>query len=395
MLKNIIFLVKETFAEWSEDKASRLAAALSYYTLFSLAPLLVIVIAIASLFLDAEAARGAINNQIDGMIGEAGAEAIETMIQTAGQREEQGIIATVIGVVTLLFAAMGVFGQLYDSLHTVWELEPINRKKGFIAGILHTLQQRFLSFSMVLGVGFLLMVSLVASAALSAFAEFSSNLLPLPPLVMQIINFAVSLGIITVMFALLYKFIPEAKIAWKDVWVGALVTALLFTIGKQLIGVYIGRSSTASTFGAAASFIVIMLWVYYSAQIFFLGAEFTQVYAREFGSGIVPDDDAIAIPDLTTVREAALEAAADGGAGKEVVAREAVRRHRHAGELRAQGKVLAVSSVPLREGKTVHIIKEEMPPDNIGPFMAGATAFVTFVVGIFLGLVRGSRNKNA
>jgi membrane protein len=396
MISDVIFLIKETFAEWSEDKASRLAAALSYYTLFSLAPLLVIVIAIASLFLGDDAARGAINSQIDGMIGEQGAEAVEDMIQSGDRNEEAGIIATIVGVVTLAFGAMGVFGQLYDSLNTIWEIEPINKKKGVVAGILDLLQKRFLSFTMVLSVGFLLLVSLVISAAIAALGDMVSARLPMPPFMMQVINFVISTGITTLMFALLYKYVPEAKIRWKDVWIGALVTALLFSAGKQLIGLYIGQSSTANTFGAAASFIVIMLWVYYSAQVFFLGAEFTQVYAREFGAGIVPDDDAIAVPDLSSIKEEALRAAKEGQTFSPAnLARRTMERK--AGEAPARGTVMAVSNVPLREGRgeNIVVIKEAVPPKDVGPFAATFVAFWTFVIGIFLGLIRANRDKHA
>lgn len=409
MIKDAIFLLKETFAEWSEDGASRLAAALSYYTLFSLAPLLVIIIAILSLFVGgSEKAQAQIMLQIDGMIGEEGAEAVGEMLANASRNEEAGIIATVVSVVTLAFAAMGVFGQLYESLNDLWEIHPINTKKGVVAGLLYTLQRRFFSFTMVLGVGFLLLVSLVISAGLSAFAEFSAGVLPLPPIVLQAINFIVSLGVITLMFALLYKVVPEAKIAWKDALIGALVTGLLFTLGKQLIGVYLGRSSTASSFGAAASFIVIMLWVYYSAQIFFLGAEFTQVYATHFGKGIVPENDAISVPDLTTVREAAIEAANRGGEVKrrdiasEAVRRQTTRRQDHElvrrekPQFDPEGRLVARAVLPARmeSGQYEHLILvEEEEPAAVGPFAAAGIAFITFVTGILLGLVRGSREK--
>jgi len=397
MIKNIFLLIRETFTEWTEDKASRLAAALAYYTLFSLAPLLVIIIAIAGLFLGPEAARGQINNQVDNLIGEQGAEAIETLIQNASQHEDLGIVATIVGIVTLLFGAMGVFGQLYDSLNAIWEVYPLNKKKGIIATILYTLQQRLLSFVMVLGVGFLLLVSLVISAALSVLGEFAGGILPVPEVVMQMLNLIVSLAVITVMFALLYKFVPEAKVAWKDVWIGALVTAILFTIGKTLIGLYLGHSSTASSFGAAASFIVIMLWVYYSALILFLGAEFTQVYAREFGHGIVPNANAIQLPDITTLRDEAVAAAEAGApAHPRDLARRAVERD--AAFRAARGHVTAISNVALQDKKgqrdNVVVITEEVPKD-VGPFAAMFLAFWTFVAGILLGLMRGSREKQA
>jgi membrane protein len=284
--KVIVRLLKETVQEWQDDKASRLAAALAYYTVFSLAPLVIIAIAIAGAVFGEEAARGEIERQIQGLVGSAGAEVIETAIQNANKPESNGGLASLISVVVLLFGASGVFGELQDSLNTVWEVQP---KPG--RGIMGFIKKRILSFSVVLGIGFLLMVSLIASAILSGLSAYMSHLLPGADWLWGILNFVISFGVITLLFALMFKFLPDVKITWNDVGIGAIITALLFTIGKTVLGRYLGESF-GSTYGAAASLIVVLAWVYYSAQILFFGAEFTQVYARRYGSQIVPAKDA-------------------------------------------------------------------------------------------------------
>lgn len=285
--KTVWELLKETISDWSQDKASRLAAALAYYTTFSIAPLLVIVIAIVGLVFGREAVQGQIEAQIQGLVGEDSAELIQEMIQGANDRTA-GTIATIIGVATLLFGATGVFAQLQDALNTIWEVEP---KPG--RGLIGIIRTRFTSFTMVLGIGFLLMVSLVVSAGLAVLSEFLQGGLSEMAWLAQIVHFIISFGVITLLFAMIYKLLPDVKIAWSDVWIGAAVTALLFTLGKFLIGLYLGHSGVASSYGAAGALIVILLWVYYSAQILFLGAEFTQVYAKRFGSRIVPAEHAV------------------------------------------------------------------------------------------------------
>lgn len=290
-LKVIVRLLKETFQEWQEDKASRLAAALAYYTIFSIAPLLIIAIAIAGAVFGEEAARGEIVGQIQGLVGKPGAEFIETAINNANKPGSNGGLASLIGIGVLLFGASGVFAQLQDSLNTIWEVQP-KPTKGLRGGIMGFLRQRFLTFSMVLVIGFLLMVSLILSAVLSGLSAYMSHLLPGLDFVWGIVNFVISFGVITLLFALIYKFLPDVKITWNDVLTGAIITALLFTIGKTLLGQYLGQSSFSSTYGAAGSLVIILAWVYYSAQILFFGAEFTQVYASRYGSRIVPDDHA-------------------------------------------------------------------------------------------------------
>ena len=286
-LKAIWGLFKETFKEWNDDKASRLAAALSYYTVFSLAPLLIIVIAIAGAVFDEAAATDAISKQLSGLVGPAGAEFIETTIQNADKPREASI-ASLISVIVLLFGASGVFAQLQDALNTIWEVQP---KPGL--GIMNILRERFLSFTMVLGVGFLLLVSLVLSTVLSALVAYFSNLLPGVDFIWQILNFIIGFAVTTILFGLIFQVLPDVKIAWSDVGIGAAITSLLFTIGRFVLGQYLGNSSFSSTYGAAGSLVVILAWVYYAAQILFFGAEFTQVYARRYGSQIVPTDNAI------------------------------------------------------------------------------------------------------
>lgn len=280
-------LIQETLKEWSNDKASRLAAALSYYTIFSIAPLLVIAIALASLVFGREAATNQVVGEIRGLVGEDGAQVIQTILQNAS-KTTSGVLATVIGIVTLLIGASGAFGQLQDSLNIIWEVKP-REGRGF-KGIL---RDRFLSFSMVLVIGFLLLVSLVLSAVLSGVGKYLSDVLPMSSVVLQAVNFVISLAVTSLLFALIFKVLPDAYVRWRDVWVGSVVTALLFSLGRFLIGLYLGRSSVSSAYGAAGSLVVILLWIYYSAQILFLGAEFTQVYANKFGVSIIPKPNAV------------------------------------------------------------------------------------------------------
>lgn len=277
-MQAIFDLLKETISEWQKDKASRLAAALAYYTIFSLAPLLIIVVAIAGFAAGRDAAMGLLDEQIQGLVGRESADFIQEMLKNTRQ-PEANLLASIIGVVTLLLGALGFFGQLKDALNTVWEVEPKPAN-----GILNFLRSNFLSFTMVLGIGFLLLVSLVLSAILAAVSNFANGLLPGMEFLMQIVNFVISFGVTTLLFAMIYKILPDTDIAWRDVWVGAAITSLLFSVGRFLIGLYLGSSSIGSTYGAAGSMAVILVWVYYSAQLLLLGAEFTQVFARRYGS---------------------------------------------------------------------------------------------------------------
>lgn len=290
---DLLPLFKDTATSWSKDKAARLAAALSFYTVFSLAPLILIAIAVAGLAFGREAASGAIAGQISRLVGQQAGEAIQGIVQNAN-RPAHGIVASILGVVTLLFGASGVFGQLKDALNTIWGVQP---KPG--QGIWVFLKDRFLSFTMVLGVGFLLLVSLLLSTALSAFTGylggFASGVTWLGP----VLDIVISLVVVTVLLGLMFKVLPDAEVQWRDVWIGAFLTAVLFTVGKFLIGLYLGRSSVGSAYGAAGSLVILLLWTYYSSQILFFGAEFTKVYAQKFGSQIVPEKNAVAVTQET------------------------------------------------------------------------------------------------
>ncbi len=289
--KEIWGLLQETYKEWSNDKASRLAAALSYYTIFSIAPLLIIVIAIAGAVFGEDAARGAIREQLQGLIGQSGAEVIQTAIENASQ-PQAGTIASLISIVVLIFGATGLFNELQDSLNTIWEVQP---KPG--RAVKTMVRQRFASFAMVVAIGFLLLVSLVLSAVLAGIVSYFSNLLPGVDFIWQVINFILGFVITTILFGLIFKVLPDVKITWNDVLIGAALTSLLFSIGRYLLGQYLGNGSFGSTYGAAGSLVVILAWVNYAAQILFFGAEFTQVYARKYGSRIVPTDNAIPLTE--------------------------------------------------------------------------------------------------
>jgi len=284
ILANLLELLKLTYEAWQEDRASRLAAALAYYTIFSLAPLLVIVIAIAGLIWQRDIVQAQLMDQVQGLVGMEGASFVSELLTSTGN-PAQGILATIIGVATLLLGALGVFNELHNSLNIIWEGKE-EKTKGFFQSIKKVVVDRFLSFTMILGIGFLLLVSLVVSAGLSATQEMLDNTFPVPEFILQAINLIVSIGVITVLFALIYKFLPDVEIAWRDVWMGAFVTALFFSLGKLVIGLYLGNSAIASSFGAAGSLALLLVWIYYSAQILFFGAEFTQVYANKYGSKI-------------------------------------------------------------------------------------------------------------
>jgi membrane protein len=289
-LKTVVRLLKETAQEWQEDKVSLWAAALAYYTMFSLAPLLLIAITVAGGIFGEEAARGQLDNQLQGLLGQDGAAVVQSMLQNTQKSSSGGIVATVIGIGTLMFGASGVFGQLQDALNTIWGVKP---RPGL--GWTSFVKSRFLSFAMVLVIGFLLLVSLMLSAILAGISTLFSNQFGNFAILGQLLNFAISFGVITLLFASIYKFLPDVRLPWKDLWIGAAVTALLFNIGKFLIGLYLGSSGVTSTYGAAGSIIVILLWVFYSAQIILVGAEFTQVYARRRGGGMRPSKHAVRV----------------------------------------------------------------------------------------------------
>ena len=271
-------LVSCTFSRWNEVNAPRLGAALAYYTILSIAPLLVVCISIAGLVFSAKVAQSDVVAQVQALVGPKGGEILQGLLLDAGKLSS-GLTAAGIGFVVLLFGASGVFSELRDSLNNVW-----NVKNTTSSGIVAMIRYRFVSFAMVLGIGFLLLVSLLLSAALAAAGKFFGGFLPLPEAVLHLINAVISFAGVTLLFALLYKVVPDVRIEWRDVWVGAAVTSALFAVGKLLIGLYLGKTSVGSAYGAAGSLVVFLVWVYYSAQIFFLGAAFTQVYSERHGS---------------------------------------------------------------------------------------------------------------
>jgi membrane protein len=281
-------LLKTTVDDWYEDRAQRMGAALAYYTIFALTPGLVIVMALAGLLLG-PGAESQIIGQIRELIGEQGAAAIEATIQSA-RNETLGPTGTALALIPLIFGLWGVFGELQDSLNTIWGVTP---KPGRRVGDI--LRERFLSFTMVVGIGFLLLVSLVLSAWLAAVSAYVGRMLPAQAGALEAVHFIISFFVITGSFGLIFKLLPDVKVAWRDVWLGAAVTSLFFTVGKFLIGLYLGRSAVASAYGAAGSLVVIVVWVYYSAQILLFGAEFTKVWTRRRGSGFVPEKTAMPV----------------------------------------------------------------------------------------------------
>jgi membrane protein len=287
-MKQAIGIVKDTFRDFSDDKCSRMAAALSYYTVFSLPPLLLLILAIIGFFVDPADAQGRFMDQITGLVGPQGGEAMRTMIEQANH--PRGGIMAVVGVATLLLGATGAFAQLQDALNTAWEVRPDPQQ----GGIRQFLTKRLLSFSMILVIAFMLLVSFVISALISAFGDILNNYLGgAGEVIGHAVQLIIGLAVAWLLFAVMFKVLPDARIGWKDVWVGALVTAVLFTIGRFLIGLYLGKSESANAFGAAAALAIIFVWIYYAANILFLGAEFTQVWVRRQGRRIEPEPGAV------------------------------------------------------------------------------------------------------
>lgn len=281
--------LKQTAIDWDAHNASRLAASLACYALLSIAPLVVLSVALAGVAFGDQAARGEISREIGKVVGASAANAIEAIVVNA-RAPSSGVIGSVVGLVVLLFGASGAFNELQSALNTIWGVAP-KPGRGF-GGLV---RDRFFSFAMVLAVAFLLLVSLVVSAGLEAAGKFFDQYLPGGASIWLLANFVISLTATTFLFGLIFKVVPEAEIAWRDVLVGALVTAILFTLGKWGLGFYIGRSGMTSSFGAAGSLVALVVWIYYSSQIVFLGAEFTQVFARRFGNRIRPDKGAVSV----------------------------------------------------------------------------------------------------
>jgi membrane protein len=271
-------VARDSISEWVKHNASSLGAALSFYTLFSIAPILVIAMAVAGAIFGPHVAEAHVLDQMRGLLGEAGAAAVQSLLSSAHQSGLKGFAAAV-GVVTLLIGATSVFGELQNTLDYIWKSP---QQAGVAAW--RILRSRILSIGLILGVGFLLMVSLLFSAALAALGAWLGTFMVRWSVILPAMDLVLSLGLTTVLFAMIYKYVPREEIAWGDVWIGGLVTACLFSVGKLLIGLYLGRSSLSSAYGAVGSIMVLLLWIYYSAQIFLLGAEFTHVYTYRLGS---------------------------------------------------------------------------------------------------------------
>ncbi len=278
-LGTVVTLVKETVQEYQADEVPRMGASLAYYTVFSMAPVLVIAVGVAGLVFGREAASGQLQSELTGMMGEDAASVVSEAIGNAG-KFDGGTVATVVGVVTLILGASGAFIEMQNALNRVWDAEDKAKKAGWMGFLRH----RLVSFGMVLIIGFLLAVSTLLTVAISGFSKWASTGFEIPAWILEAANFGVSYLFIGALFAFMYKMLPDAKIQWRDVWVGASITGLLFVVGKSLIGLYIGKSSVGSTFGAAGSLVVVLVWVYYSSQILLFGAEFTQVWSRIHGS---------------------------------------------------------------------------------------------------------------
>jgi len=275
-------LLAETANEWSDDNAPRLSASLAFYTLLSMAPVLVVVVAVAGFVFGPDAAQGRLAWEIQGLVGRDGAKAIQTVIHAA-YKPATGVIAAVLSLLTLLWGASSVAVELRDALNTIWHVS-IGQSHTRLGSMLRIISDRAYGFGLVLGAGFLLMVSLLLNALIAAMGHYFGSSLALPETALQIVTSLVSLIVTTFLFAAIYKFLPDVHLKWSDVIVGAAFTSLVFTAGKQLIGIYLGKAGIASAYGAAGSLVIALVWVYYSAQLFFLGAEFTKVYTRRLGS---------------------------------------------------------------------------------------------------------------
>jgi membrane protein len=307
-LKKTWPILKGTFSDFGEDKVLRLSAALAYYAMFSIGPLLVIAVGLAGLAFGHDSVRRQIEQQLQSMLGESSAKMVDSMMST--QKHSTSVISTIVGLVALLFGAAGVFGQLQDSLNTIWG---VKAKPG--AGIWGLIRARLLSFSMVLGIGFLLLISMALTTFLTAVSGSIGGMLGVSEALAQILNFVVSFAVISLLFAMIFKLLPDIKVPFRKVWVGAIGTALLFTIGKYLLALYLGRESTTSSYGAAGSVIVVLMWIYYASVILLFGAEFSQVHARQTGTRIVPTKYAVAVTQDERAEQGMSDGKESGKAG--------------------------------------------------------------------------------
>jgi membrane protein len=283
-VKKVSHLFSESFTKWNDDDAQRLGAALAFYTILSMSPLVIFVIAIVSLVFSRSSAQALLMAQVQSLIGASGRDAIAMMLANS-QRHGHGLFSSILGFLTLIFGASGVFGELRSALNKIWKAKPQAASSLTIMA-----RERLFSFGMVVSVGFVLLVSLIGSTALAAMTKYFSDVLPLPAIFWEVLNFLVSFAGVTVLFALILKYVPETKVEWEEVRVGALFTALLFVLGKLLLALYLGRTSPGSPYGAAGSLVVVVIWVYYSAQIFYFGAELTRVYAMSRRSAARGED---------------------------------------------------------------------------------------------------------
>jgi len=280
--RDIAALVRESAIEWRNDNAPRLSAALAFYSLLSLAPLLIVVVGGAALIFGKEAVQGQLAWEIQYMVGSQGAQAIQALLKSAYQ-PAAGVLATVLGVATLALGASSAFVELRDALNAIWHVAAESNTSG-LASVIALVRERFQSFSLILGAGFLLLLSVLWSVWIAAIGRYFSWRLQVPEASLHVLASVVSFFLYIVLFGATYKLVPEVKLKWDDVFIGALVTSVLFSFGKQLIGIYLGKASVASSYGAAGSLVIVLVWIYYSAQVFFLGAEFTKIYARKLGS---------------------------------------------------------------------------------------------------------------
>ncbi len=294
-VKSIFQLLKQSVNDFFNDECTTMAAALSYYTVFALPPLLLLVVMIVGAVMDPQDVREALHGQLGSLLGQAGGDEIRTILEKAQETKTPDAgrpVAAILGVATLLVGATGVFGQLQGALNKVWEVKP----DPALGGIKNFLVKRIFSFGMVIAIAFLLLVSLALTAAISAVGGVMGRMVPgLGEVLLHVLNFVVSFGVITLLFAAMFKIVPDAEVAWRDVWVGALVTGLLFMIGKSAIGFYLGRSNPGEVFGAAGSLAILLVWIYYASMIVLFGAEFTQSWAEHRGEGVVPETGAVRV----------------------------------------------------------------------------------------------------
>ena len=290
--RDIVSIFKASFGEWSRHKAPRLGASLAFYTLLSIAPLLLVLVSVVGLVLGHQTAQEALISQVQAVVGGQGAAAAQTLLE-GSRNSTHGILATAFGVLTLLFGASGVLIELRDALNTIWDVP--TPELGGLKMLSSFIKERLLSFALVLALGFILVVSLAVSAWVAALGAWSASILPAHEVILHFLNFVISFVIITGLFSAIYRFLPDIRIEWRDVVLGGAITSALFSIGKLALGIYLGKASFASTYGAAASIVVLIVWVYYSAQIFFLGAEFTKTFANSYGSQPSRQPDALSL----------------------------------------------------------------------------------------------------